>query len=154
MMCPWYKNLFDSGDVLALHIGMRFSAIDREFCKKLKTGLEFMNNHEAPYLIHCEAGIDRTGYLSLILESFMGAKFDDIVKDYMLSFVNNSEYSADDHRKGSEFIRKLFSVIKGGLINEDENLQSLSVKFLSEYIGVDDGELKELENKLNRGKMS
>jgi protein tyrosine/serine phosphatase len=71
MMCPWYKKLFDSGDALALHISMRFSAADRGFCKKLKEGIIFMNNHEPPYLIHCEAGIDRTGFLSAILESFM-----------------------------------------------------------------------------------
>jgi uncharacterized small protein (DUF1192 family) len=71
----------------------------------------------------------------------------------MLSFVDNSEYSSDDHRNGSLFIRKLFSEIKGGLIDDDEDLQSLSVKFLSEYIGLDSGELKKLENKLNRKKL-
>jgi hypothetical protein len=150
--CPWYKKIFDSDNVLALHISMSFNIRDRGFCKKLKGGIEFMNNREPPYLIHCEAGVDRTGFLAIILESFMGAKFDDIVRDYMLSFVDNSEYSTDAHRYGSVFIRNLFANIKEGLIADDENLQNLSVKFLSEYVGLDSNELKKLENRLKGGK--
>ncbi|MDR0998655.1 MAG: tyrosine-protein phosphatase [Treponema sp.] len=35
--------------------------------------------HEPPYLIHCEAGIDRTGFLSMLLEAFIGTKFDEFI---------------------------------------------------------------------------
>jgi protein-tyrosine phosphatase len=152
LTCPWYKKIFDSGNVLALHISMGFSATDRKFCKKLKEGLEFMTAHEPSYLIHCEAGIDRTGFLAIILEAFMGAKFDDIAKDYMLSLVDNSEYSINDHRSGSVFIRSLFSSIKGEPIDndDDEDLQRLAVQFLTDckYIGLGGGELRRLEGKL------
>jgi protein tyrosine/serine phosphatase len=146
--CPWYKKIVDSGNVLALHISMSFNALDRGFCKKLKEGLEFMINREPPYLIHCEAGIDRTGFLSAILESFMGANFDDMAKDYMLSFVDSGEYSHDDHRNGTIFIRNLFAKIKEELIDDDEDLQSLSTKYLAEYIGLGYVELKKLESRL------
>jgi protein tyrosine/serine phosphatase len=150
LACPWYKKIFDSGNVLAVKISMSFSVPDRGFCRKLKAGLEFINNHAPPYLIHCEAGIDRTGFLSVILESFMGATFDDVAKDYMLSFVDDSEYSADDHRNGSIFIRNLFGVIKGEPVDVDADLQGLSAKYLSEYnyIGLGSSELKRLEHKL------
>jgi hypothetical protein len=142
--------MFDSGNALAVNISMRFSVSDRGFCRKLKEGLEFMINREPPYLIHCEAGIDRTGFLSVILESFMGASFNDITKDYMLSFVDSSEYSPNDQRAGSVFIRNLFGTIKGGPVDDNEDLQSLSAKFISDYnyIGLGSGELKKLENKL------
>jgi protein tyrosine/serine phosphatase len=152
LMCPWYKKIFDSGNVLALNISMSFSSADNKFCKKLKDGLEFMQDNEPPYLIHCEAGIDRTGFLAIILEALIGAKFDDIAKDYMLSFVDNSEYSADDHRNGSIFISRLFEQIKGEPISDSEDLQSLSVKFLTDvkYIGLGSGELKRLESRLKR----
>jgi hypothetical protein len=146
--CPWYKKIFDNGNVLALHISMSFNILDRRFCKKLKDGLKFIINHDPPYLIHCEAGIDRTGFLSAILESFMGAKFNDIAKDYMLSYVNSSEYSSNDHRNGSTYIKNLFANIKGQLIDDDENLQTLSEKYFTEYTGIDSGELKMLGNKL------
>jgi hypothetical protein len=150
MTCPWYKKIFDSGNALALHISMSFSAADKKFCKKLKSGLEFMADREPPYLIHCEAGIDRTGFLAIILEAFMGAKFDNIAKDYMLSFVDDSEYSADDHKNGMLFVRRLFEPIKGEPIANDEDLQKLAVRFLTErnYIGLGSGELKKLEHKL------
>jgi uncharacterized small protein (DUF1192 family) len=78
----------------------------------------------------------------------MSATFDDIAKDYMLSFVDNSEYSANEHMNGSMFIRNLFANIKGSLINDDEDLQSLSVKFLADHIGLNSSELKRLERKL------
>jgi hypothetical protein len=127
---------------------MNFNILDRGFCKKLKDGLIFIINHDPPYLIHCEAGIDRTGFLAIILEFFMGAKFDDIAKDYMLSYVDSSEYSSNDHRNGSTYVRNLFANIKGQLIDDGEDLQSLSEKYFTEYIGLDNGELKMLENKL------
>jgi protein tyrosine phosphatase len=146
--CPWYKKIFDNGNVLALHISMSFNILDRRFCKKIKDGLGFMIDRGPPYLIHCEAGIDRTGFLSAILESFMGALFNDIAKDYMLSYVDSSEYSSNDHRNGSMFIRNLFANIKGQLIDDDEDLQSLSAKYFTEYIGLDSGQLNILEKKL------
>jgi hypothetical protein len=34
----------------------------------------------------------------------MGTKFDDIVKDYMLSFVDDREYCLNDYKSGSKFI--------------------------------------------------
>jgi protein tyrosine/serine phosphatase len=131
---------------------MSFNTADRKFCRKLKDGLEFMADHEPPYLIHCEAGIDRTGFLAIILEAFMGTKFDDIVKDYTLSFVDESEYSADDHRKGSIFLSRLFEGIKGAPISDDKDLQILAANFLSDYnyIGLGSGELKRLEGRLKR----
>jgi protein tyrosine/serine phosphatase len=150
LTCPWYKKIFDSGNVLALNISMSFSGTDKKFCKKLKDGMEFMTCHEPPYLIHCEAGIDRTGFLAIILEAFMGAKFDDIEKDYMLSFVDNGEYSADDRKNGTFFVKRLFELIKGEPIGNDEDLQKLAVQFLTDckYISLGSGELKILEHKL------
>jgi hypothetical protein len=50
----------------------------------------------------------------------------------MLSFVDNNEYSADDHKNGSVFISKLFELIKDKPLSDDEDLQSLSVKFLTD----------------------
>jgi protein tyrosine phosphatase len=154
MACPWYKKIFDSGNALALNISMSFNTADRKFCRKLKDGLDFMIDRDPPYLIHCEAGIDRTGFLSIILEAFMGANFDDIARDYMLSFVNNSEYSANDHKNGSIFVKNLFSNIKGKPVDDNEDLQSLSVKFLTDkkYLGLGSGELKRLEDRLRGDK--
>jgi hypothetical protein len=125
---------------------MNFNIIDTRFFKKIKDGLIFIIEHKPPYLIHCEAGIDRTGFLSMVLESFMGVKFDDIVKDYMSSFVDDSEYSLTDYKNGSNFINT-FSKIKGGLININENFQHLAPKYLLEKVKLNINELQILANR-------
>jgi hypothetical protein len=78
----------------------------------------------------------------------MEASFDDIVKDYMLSYVSNVEYSVDDYRNGSRFINNTFSRIKGGEFNSNEDLQYLSKKYLVEKIGLTESKLNVLRKKL------
>ena len=132
---------------------MQFDIMENEFLRKMEDALTFMADHEPPYLIHCVAGIDRTGFLSILLESFMGAKFDDIVKDYMLSFVDGDDYSISDYKSGSTFLTNLFSRIKGGMIDSNDEPQLLAVKYLKEKIGIDGEVLALLRNKLSAGSM-
>jgi protein tyrosine/serine phosphatase len=146
--CPWYRKIYERNNVIALNINMQFHPENKKSREKIKDGLQFMIEHDPPYLIHCIAGIDRTGFLSLILESFMGAKFDDIVKDYMLSYVDKNEYSTDDYKNGSLFMVNMFSKIKGGSANPDEDLQYLAKNYLVEKIGLNDNELNLLASKL------
>lgn len=83
---PYYKSLYEKGNVVALGMGVDFTAAD--FKEKLKTGLEFMLQKEGPYLIHCNEGKDRAGYVIAILEALMGATAEEITADYLLSFEN------------------------------------------------------------------
>ena len=145
--CPWYKRVFEDNNVIALNINMKFDFMERKFNEKLKKGQLFMIEHGPPYLIHCEVGIDRTGFLAVILESIMGAPFDVIVKDYMLSFVDNLEYSLNDYKNGEIFIINLFSKIKGELIDKNENIQYLTKKYLLEKVKLDNDELEALISK-------
>jgi protein tyrosine/serine phosphatase len=149
--CPWYKKIYERNSVIALNINMQFHLRNKKFREKIKNGIVFMIEHDPPYLIHCEAGIDRTGFLSLILEAFTGAKFDDIVKDYMLSYVDNKEYSDHDYKNGSLFMINMFSNIKEAVFNPDEDLQYLAKKYLVEKVGLNDNELNLLASKLTEG---
>jgi hypothetical protein len=146
--CPWYKKIYENNCVIPLDINMQFRITDTKFCKKLKTGLLFMIEHNPPYLIHCEAGIDRTGFLSLLLEAFMGAAFDDMVKDYMLSYVEDGVLSEYDYKDGSIFIQNMFSKIKGEPINSIDDLQAIAKEYLVEKIRLSNAETKLLENTL------
>jgi protein tyrosine phosphatase len=148
IQCPWYRRIFEANNVIALNMDRNFNIMDNKFAQKLKDGLLFIIVHEPPYLIHCEAGIDRTGFLSMLLESFMGVKFDDIVKDYMLSFVDDREYSSSDYKNGSKFIINVFSKIKDEIIDANENLRQLSTKYLLEKVKLSTSEVQILINRL------
>lgn len=50
--------------------------------------VKYMISHDGPYLIHCWEGKDRTGYLVAILLCLIGASREEIVKDYIESYVN------------------------------------------------------------------
>lgn len=50
--------------------------------------LRFMIANDGPYLIHCNEGKDRAGFLAVLLEALAGASREEIKKDYMKSFEN------------------------------------------------------------------
>jgi protein tyrosine/serine phosphatase len=146
--CPWYHKLLKKNRVIALDIPMNFNIMENKFARKIRKCILFMIEHEPPYLIHCELGTARTGFLSAMLESFMEAAFDDMVKDYMLSFVGGDEYSEYDYNNGAIRIKNLFEPIKGGSTDTHDDLQYLSKKYFIEKTGLTDEELIKLEKRL------
>lgn len=83
---PFYKGLYEGGSVITLDMGVDFGTDD--FMGKLADGLRFLAENPAPYLIHCNEGKDRAGFVSMLLEALMGASVEEITNDYMESFVN------------------------------------------------------------------
>ena len=83
---PYYKSLVDAKAVIAL--GMPVNYASEEFGEGIVKGLTFLAQHDGPYLVHCTEGKDRAGFTSALLEALMGAKLEDIVADYMTSYVN------------------------------------------------------------------
>jgi hypothetical protein len=143
--------MFEAGNVAAVNI-MRFDIFDSEFHRKLKEALLFMMEREPPYLIHCEAGIDRTGFLAFILENFMGASLRDIAKDYALSIADGEKCSPDDDEKGVVFVLDLFSRIGRELIQDTvgRGRRGLAAGYLVEQVDLSRDELAVLEKKLSR----
>jgi protein tyrosine phosphatase len=148
LSCPWYNDIFRKNNVITLNMNMKFDFMSVKTSEKIKQAIIFIINHEPPYLIHCKAGIDRTGFLSILLESFMCARFDDIVKDYMRSFVDDDEYSEDDYRTGTIIVANIFTKIKGSLFNKSDDLQNLSKKYLLEKVKLTHEDLMLLKNRL------
>ena len=73
-------------DIIALNMMVDFYS-DR-FQNSLAEGLRFLVAHEAPYLIHCVLGKDRTGFACALLECLMGATAAEVVADYMETYYN------------------------------------------------------------------
>ncbi len=73
-------------NVIPLDMSVEFEG-DR-FQRPLAEGLRYCISHEGPYMIHCTMGKDRTGFVCALLECLMGASYDEVEMDYMLTYKN------------------------------------------------------------------
>jgi hypothetical protein len=145
----WYKRFVDHGTLVSL--GMGVDATSPEFIGKLKTGLQFMLNHEWPYLVHCNEGKDRAGVVVALLEGLMGAKVNEIVDDYMQSYVNYYHFQKSEPRYAlvSQIIIALMTEMNGGVPLTDATVQQATEKFLTGTVGLSQAEIAKLKVKLS-----
>ena len=145
---PWYNALFTNGRIIGL--GMDYSVTSDRFKNKFKDALRFILKTDGPYLIHCHAGVDRTGFICMVLEAFMGAKLDDVIDDYLLSFNSIFESSIYESQKAdSQVAIKILSVMSDSIAITDKNLQQVAEIYLQKKIGLSAVEIELLKNKLS-----
>jgi hypothetical protein len=146
---PWYNRLFLKGKIIAL--GMDFSVTSNSYNQKLKNALRFIAKTEGPWLIHCLAGIDRTGFVSMVLEALMGATFDEIAGDYLMSFnsIYESSIYNQSNKADSLVVMQLLQVMSGNLKTSGQNLQGIAEHYLKNKIRLPDEEISVLKMKLS-----
>lgn len=110
-------SYYSTSDYIPLNMSVNFLSDD--FAADLAEGMRFIASHDGPYLIHCTEGKDRAGLASALIECLMGANYDEIVRDYMISFHNYYGIDPDDE-------------------NYDKIAEDNIVKTLSEIYGVED----------------
>ncbi len=81
--CP---QLYREGKVVAC--GMDACTFGAPFKAGVAKAVRFMLDNEPPYLLHCNEGKDRCGFVSMLLEAFMGASVDELRRDYMVTMLN------------------------------------------------------------------
>lgn len=79
-------SYYSKQKVIYLNLGVDFLAED--FKKGLADGLRFFAANEGVYAVHCTEGKDRAGFVSAVLECFMGASYDEVIADYMTTYKN------------------------------------------------------------------
>lgn len=79
-------NIYRTAKYIALNMGMDFTAED--FRMKLADGLRFLAANDGIYAVHCNEGKDRSGFVVAILECLMGATYEEVTADYMVSYAN------------------------------------------------------------------
>ena len=72
--------------VTYVNLGTDFLAKDT--LNGIAEGMRFIINNNGPYLIHCNEGKDRAGFVSTLLECLMGATMDEVIDDYMETYFN------------------------------------------------------------------
>ncbi|MBO5906920.1 MAG: tyrosine-protein phosphatase [Clostridia bacterium] len=117
----------------------------------LAEGMRFIINNDGPYLIHCNEGKDRAGFVSALLECLMGATLEEVIDDYMLTYYNyygveegTEKYNAvvkNNLIKVLNTTFKVSDVYKADLVREAE-------EFLMEDVGLSADELAALKGKL------
>jgi protein tyrosine/serine phosphatase len=146
--CPWYRRLMNKGCAIALNMDFDFAS--GEFAEKLGRGVKFMLDHDGPYLIHCFAGFDRTGFMSMVLEALMGATVSEITKDYLLSY-GSGFFSAVNDGSGddAQVVLEQLQMMNLGEPVTDENLQAGAERYLMQKAGLTEAEIGVLKTKLS-----
>ena len=149
---PYYKNLYEKGQVIALNMGVSFKT--REFQAALVEGLTFLSNNEGPYLVHCNEGKDRAGFTSALLSALMGLSYEEIAADYMTSYENY--YHVEKGTEQYEAVKRsnidsMLSFIAGV---EADNLSSVDLSAKAEEfllaIGMEKANIDTLKSKLSK----
>ena len=151
---PYFKGLYDNGQVIVLDMGVDFKSED--FKKKLKDGLEFLVSKEGPFLIHCNEGKDRAGFVAGLLESLMGASVEEIKEDYMVTYLNyyhiedgSEQYNRIAESNILESLRHIAGLEKGASL-EGVDLVKASEEYLLK-IGLSVEQIKEMKIILSTG---
>lgn len=88
IISPYYQKLLDGGHVYfvpsADYNTVYYGSAGANFTGWVKGVVEFINNptSEAPFLLHCRLGNDRTGVFSAVLAAMAGTSWNDIAADY------------------------------------------------------------------------
>ena len=100
--------------------------------------------------MHCTEGKDRAGYVSALLECFMGATYDEVVEDYMKTYVNyygvekgTEKYDAIANSNIIKSLKKAFGVDD----LSKANLVACATAYMKE-IGLTDAEIAKLHENL------
>ncbi len=80
------RALYDNGKTIAC--GMMANTFCDDFKMRLGKAMRFIIDNEPPYLIHCNEGKDRCGFVSMLLEALAGADIDELRRDYMITMLN------------------------------------------------------------------
>ena len=143
------NTYYSTCQVVYVNLGMDF--LSKTTLNGLAEGMRFIINNNGPYLIHCNEGKDRAGFVSALLECLMGATMDEVIDDYMLTYYNY--YGVE---KGTE---KYDAVLKNNLIKAlnttfkvddvyKADLAQEAAAFLMEDAGLTVDEVSALKGKL------
>ncbi len=127
---PYYAQLYKNKQVLPLNMGLAYSS--DEFKAGMAKGFTFMAENKGPYLFHCTEGKDRAGFFAALAESLMGATKDQIVDDYMQSYVNyyNIQKGTDKYEVISQDVLDMLKVIAGSSDLDKADLASAAENYL------------------------
>ena len=141
-------SYYSKQNVIAL--GLTVDFFSDTFKNGLKEAIHFMAVNDAPYLIHCNEGKDRAGYVSALVECLMGANIDEVTNDYMVTYYNY--YNVLPNTEQYEIIKNNNIVKSLSKSFDTEDLKNADLSKLCEQyllsIGVTKDDIELLKTKL------
>lgn len=84
---PGFADSYYAGQNVA-YLDLEVDVASEYFKEGLARGLRFFAQNEGVYAVHCTEGKDRAGFVSALLECFMGASYEQVIADYMVTYSN------------------------------------------------------------------
>lgn len=107
----------------------------------------FMAANPGIYCIHCKEGKDRTGFVTAVLELLMGATMDEVIDDYMVTYMNF--YKVEKGTEQYSYISNLITdELKANGISDNGSLQEQTEQFLK-GLGLTSEEISALKDNLS-----
>ena len=143
-------SYYSTCKVVYVNLGMDF--LSESTLNGIAEGMRYIINNNGPYLIHCNEGKDRAGFVSALLECLMGASIDEVIDDYMLTYYNY--YGVEEGSEKYDVIVKnnLIKVLNTTFKVDDvykADLAAEAAAFLVEDAGLTADEVAALKAKLS-----
>ena len=157
IMPAYSRELYESGGVIPCGCGSDY--FYPAFAKKVADGLRALLTKPFPCAVHCLEGKDRTGFVCLVIESLMGAEYDEIIAEFMQTYKSYYGITeATDPIRWNGF-KKTFpdsemAFLSGRPRGEKPSVEELQAGARS-YLklgGMTDGEIDLLIERLESGK--
>lgn len=93
---PWYQSFITQGNSIAVAMDLDY---DSQYNRaKIQEILRFMLSHKKPFLLHCVDGTGRSAFIVMVLAALMNAGREEIIGDYMQSYVNYYGFDKTEDR--------------------------------------------------------
>ena len=134
------------------YIGLNMSVdfMEDDFKTKFAKGLTFMAENPGVYDVHCLEGKDRTGFTIAVIECLMGATYDEVIEDYMITFDNYYGVKKGDERYDTIAKSNIVKSLRTAFGVDDlyeADLQAEALEYVKE-IGLDDDTIAKLMKNL------
>lgn len=143
------KKLYEEGRTVTLNMNSSYSK--DKYKQSVVKGLRKLIEVGGPAYIHCLEGKDRTGFVCMLIEALAGASYDEMRDDYMITYANYYNITADGTPDRYEAVVDLyFDTFMEYLSGEsdDNKLHELSyVDSAKQYLidgGMTEAEIDEL----------
>ena len=147
------QTYYASKNIYYSPLPIDFASEEFEIGIKKTLNIFLNDNYQAPYLIHCTEGMDRTGFIISLLSYLSNADYEETYEDYHLSYVN---YFLDpDFNKYESFIEntyqsvliKVFSYVIPNYSFDKTNLNEIAKQYVLS-LGFSKEELDAIIDKL------